>query len=320
MQRPQPRSRWKETHYLPKVLLHLVATQEERKGHEGVRPMKTSPKTSPFTPLIGYFQLIRPLNAVLAMVGVLVGYLLSWGGFYYTPSLVYGLLAVFCIASGGQAINDYFDYSIDSKRKAHRPLVTGKVSPRNALFFSMALFVLGVVFATFLSNLSLYIAAFFALMLIAYSAVMQKIKFMGNVIVALGTGFTFIFGASLFTITPLVVLIVFSAFLANWVREIVKDMDDVNEDKGHKQTLATLMKPHEVKVWAGILLLVAVFSGYLPHFLGLSNSYYLLLVTLANLVFILAGTQFFDDKAGQASSTLKKGMIIALLAQLSLLA
>jgi geranylgeranylglycerol-phosphate geranylgeranyltransferase len=320
MQRPQPRCGWKETHDLPEVLFYFLAIEEERKGHEGVRPMKTSPKSSPFTPLIGYLQLVRPLNAVLSMVGVLIGYLLSWGGFYYTPSLVYGLLAVFCISGAGQAINDYFDYSIDAKRKANRPLVTGKVSKRNALAFAMALFVLGVVFASYLSQLSLYIAAFFALMLIAYSAVMLKIKFVGNVIVALGTAFTFIFGASLFTITPLVLLIALSAFLANWVREIVKDMEDMKEDRGHKQTLATLLKPHEVKVWAGVLLLVAVFSGYLPHFFGLSNTYYLLLVTLANLVFILAGTQFFDDKAGDASSMLKKGMMIALLAQLSLLA
>lgn len=282
--------------------------------------MKTTPKPSFLTSLSGYVQLIRPLNAVLSMIGVLIGYLLSWGGFHYTPALAYGLLAVFCISGAGQAINDYFDYSIDAKRKANRPLIQGKVSKRNALAFAMALFVLGVVLASFLSHLSLYIAAFFALMLIAYSAVMQKIKFVGNVIVALGTGFTFIFGASLFTITPLVLLIALSAFLANWVREIVKDMEDVKEDKGHKQTLSTLMKSHEVKVFAGVLLLIAVFSGYLPHFAGLSNSYYLLLVTLANLVFILAGTQFFDDKAGQASSTLKKGMMIALLAQLSLLA
>ncbi|MEK6970389.1 MAG: geranylgeranylglycerol-phosphate geranylgeranyltransferase [archaeon] len=282
--------------------------------------MTTSSNSSPFTPMIGYLHLIRPLNAILSMVGVLIGYMLAWGGFYFTPQLVYGLLAVFCISGGGQAINDYYDYAIDRKRKADRPLVKGIVSRRNGLIFALALFGLGVVFASYLNELSFYIAVFFSILLILYSAVMQEIKFVGNVVVALGTGFTFIFGASILTIPPVVVLIAFSAFLANWVREIVKDMEDVEEDRGHKQTLPTLMKSHEVKVFTGVLLLVAVFSGYLPHFAGLSNSYYLLLVTLANLVFILAGTQFFDDKAGESASTLKKGMMIALLAQLSLLA
>lgn len=271
------------------------------------------------SPIKGYIQLIRPLNAVMSMIGVLIGYWLAFGGFNFNTHILYALISVFCISGAGQAINDYFDYEIDKKKKTNRPLVQGLVSRPMGLVFALVLFGLGIVLASFLSELSLYIAAFFSLMLIAYSAVMQKIKFVGNLVVALGTGFTFIFGASVILVTPLVLLIALSAFLANWVREIVKDMEDVNEDRGHKQTLATLLKPHEVKVYAGGLLLLTIVSGYLPYLFGLANQYYLLLVTLANGVFILAIPQFFDDKPGQAASMLKKGMLVALLAALSLL-
>ena len=117
----------------------------------------------------GFVQLLRPLNAVMSMIGVFIGYSLAYGGFHFDISLVYALLSVFFISGGGQAINDYFDYEIDKKRKANRPLVRGLISKKNGLIYSLALFALGIILASFLTETAFWIAVFFSILLILYN-------------------------------------------------------------------------------------------------------------------------------------------------------
>ncbi|MEK6901968.1 MAG: geranylgeranylglycerol-phosphate geranylgeranyltransferase [archaeon] len=267
----------------------------------------------------GFVQLVRPLNAIMSMIGVFIGYSLVYGGFHFDISLLYALLAVFCISGGGQAINDYFDYEIDRKQKTNRPLVKGVVSRKTGIIFSFALFALGMVLASYLSELAFWIAVFFSILLILYSALMQKIKFVGNVIVSLGVAFTFVFGASVVAITPLVLMIAIPAFFANWAREIVKDIEDAAEDKGHKITLPQLLKKNQVQWFTFALFGAAIVTGYLPTIFGFGDWKYPVLVTFSNIVFILAAHQLMKNNARKSQSNIKKGMMVGLLAQLSLM-
>ena len=254
----------------------------------------------------GFVQLLRPLNAVMSMIGVFIGYSLAYGGFHFDISLVYALLSVFFISGGGQAINDYFDYEIDKKRKANRPLVRGLISKKNGLIYSLALFALGIILASFLTETAFWIAVFFSILLILYSALMQKIKFVGNVIVSLGVAFTFIFGASAIGLVPIVLLIAIPAFFANWVREVIKDVEDAEEDKNHKITLPHILKKNHVK-WITLgLFMLAIITGYLPTFFGLGDWKYPLLVTLSNVVFILAVRAFVRNHAEKSQSLVKR--------------
>jgi 4-hydroxybenzoate polyprenyltransferase len=114
-------------------------------------------------------------------------------------------------------------------------------------------------------------------------------------------------------------MIALAAFLANWTREIVKDMEDKDADKGHKVTLPLIMKAEDVKKIVYLLLALTLIAGYLPTYAGEGTPYYTALVTMANVIFILAGKHVTHGRAAKAQSTLKKGMLIALLAQISLL-
>lgn len=255
----------------------------------------------------------------MSALGVYIGYLLALGVFTFNSAIAYAMLAVFVISGGGQTVNDYFDYEIDKRKKSSRPLANGIISRNHGLIFSLALFATGIILASFLNNETFWMAAFFSALLFLYSASMSKIKFMGNVFVALSVGFTFIFGASVVGVTPLVLMIALAAFLANWTREIVKDVEDVNEDRGHKITLPLLMNAHQVNYIILILLFFTILAGYLPVLFAHANVFYAILVTLSNIIFILAGRHVLDKHAAQAQSFLKKGMLIALLAALSLL-
>jgi geranylgeranylglycerol-phosphate geranylgeranyltransferase len=321
LQCPKPGKRGKETHYLQKVRRGLVAVEEERKGYEGVNamPKKKSSSPKPSNAKNPYLELIRPLNALMSMIGVYIGYILSQGHFVFTTSIGYALVSVFCIAGAGQAINDYFDADIDKKQKSHRPIPSGRITKRHALVFSILLFALGIVLASFLDPLTFAIATFFSALLFLYSATMKHVKFFGNVMVALSVAFTFVFGASVNQVTPLVVLVSLSPFFSNWVREIMKDVEDEAQDQGTKLTLPHILKQNQVNAMVVVLLFFTLLAGYLPALLGEAGMGYTLLVSVANVVFILAGKELLNNHPTPAASLMKKGMMIGLVALLSLL-
>ncbi|MFH0970324.1 MAG: geranylgeranylglycerol-phosphate geranylgeranyltransferase [Candidatus Diapherotrites archaeon] len=264
-------------------------------------------------------ELIRPLNAFMSMIGVYLGYAISMSGIFFDLSIGYALLSVFFISGAGQTINDYFDAAIDAKQKKHRPIPSGRIQKKHVLIFALLLFGLGILFASFINPLTFAIASFFAVLLFLYSATMKSVKFFGNIIVALSVGFTFIFGASVHTITPLVVLVSFSPFFANWAREIIKDVEDAEQDRGNKLSLSHILNARGVNIIVGIVLFFTLATAYLPSFLAGAGFIYTLLVTFANLIFILAGRDLMEKRPEQASALMKKGMLVGLVALASLL-
>ncbi len=290
-------------------------------------PLSKTKKTNPKNParsntaiLKGFVQLLRPLNGIMSMIGVYIGYSLSVGIFTFNPTILYAMLAVFFISGGGQAINDYFDYEIDRKRKSNRPLANQIISKKTGLVYSLGLFGIGILLASYINDISLYIAGFFSLLLILYSSLMQEIKFVGNVIVSLSVAFTYIFGSAANQITPLVLMIAIPAFFANWGREIIKDVEDQNEDKGYKLTLPLVAKEKHVQYFTFFILLLGLITGYLPLYFGYGKLVWFgLLVTISNIVFVWAGKELSEKNFQRSSIHMKQGMMTGLLAQLSLL-
>ncbi|MDP2666045.1 MAG: UbiA family prenyltransferase [Candidatus Diapherotrites archaeon] len=265
-----------------------------------------------------YVEIIRPINAVMAIIGTFLGHAIATHSFSLPFPLFLAMLAVLCIISAGQSINDFFDLDVDTKTGKKKPLVQGKIKRGHVFWFAIALFLIGVFIASMINFLAFAIAAFFAAMLFLYSAVMGKIKFFGNIIVALGVGFTFLFGASVATITPLVLMMALVAFLSNWAREIVKDVEDAEADKGLKLTLPHILSPTQTNIIIFGLLTLAILAAYLPILTGLGNLYYGILATITNLIFILAARQLVYRDPAKASALLKRGMLIGLIAPLTL--
>lgn len=277
---------------------------------------KSHSSTSVFS---GFVALLRPVNAAMASVGAFIGYALATGGLHFSRELFLAMLAVFFISGGGQAINDYFDIAIDKKRKATRPMASGLISPQMGLIYSLALFALGTLLASFINHDAFLMAGFFSLLLIAYSVMMSKIKFAGNVIVSVSVAFTYLFGATAAAITPLVLFVAIPAFFGNWAREVVKDVEDKKEDKGYKITLPQVLNTHQVNFVVLTLLVIAVFTGYLPVIFAHASAWYAGFITISNVIFILAARELVKGDAQQSASRMKKAMLVALIAQLSLL-
>ena len=109
--------------------------------------------------LFPFFVLVRPANILTAITDILAG--VSIAGILYlnelTSDMIYSLLllvvSTICLYSGGIVFNDVFDIEIDRKERPKRPLPSGEIPYRNAIFIGAILLVSGVVTA-FVSSFS----------------------------------------------------------------------------------------------------------------------------------------------------------------------
>ncbi len=262
-----------------------------------------------------YLELIRVGNCIMAVIATLIGYFLVTQELSLV--LLFGLISVFLICAGGQAINDVYDLEIDKKINKNKPIPSGRISRRNALIFSYVLFVIGICVSFLINGLAFIIAIVFSFLLIIYSQNLYKIKYIGNIVVALGTAFTFIFGASVTGFVPFIIFVfALSAFFANMAREVTKDFEDLKKDKSFKKTLPMISKDfaNRIIVFYYFLSISFAISAYILFSLNLVYLFFVWLTTFVflNCVFTLGKKDF---KKSQSFS--KKGMLLSLIAFIS---
>lgn len=115
-------------------------------SHVGSRPAAT---------LVGaYVALTKPRIIELLLITTVPTMVLAHGGWPDTWLVVWTVLGGTLAAGGANAINMFIDRDIDRlmQRTQNRPLVTGKISPRNALLFAVALEIVAFVILAVSSN------------------------------------------------------------------------------------------------------------------------------------------------------------------------
>lgn len=146
--------------------------------------------------------------------------------------LLIAILIVWTYTGAGNALNDYCDADIDRINRPQRPIPQGLVSRRAALAISIGLFVFGSLLALPLLTLPIAVIMLFAMMLlISYSTTFKVLPFWGNVVVSLILGMAFLFGASVFGDIQRGIPPFLLAFGFNLIREVVKDMQDIDGDR-----------------------------------------------------------------------------------------
>jgi geranylgeranylglycerol-phosphate geranylgeranyltransferase len=260
-----------------------------------------------------YLNLMRVNNCAMAAIAVLIGYTIVTFEFSIYAGIA--MLSAFLICGGGQAINDVFDLEIDKKINKKKPIPSGKISKNNALTFSGILFLVGIILASLINPLALMIAAIFAFLLIAYAAILYKVKYLGNIVVALGTAFTFIYGASVTESIPVLILVfATSAFFANMSREITKDFEDLKKDKGFKKTLPMISKKLAKGFVISYHLLAILFAMIAFIFFLQENIAYLIMILLATITFGQSARMLINNDYARSQKKCKKGMLFSLLA------
>jgi 4-hydroxybenzoate polyprenyltransferase len=275
-----------------------------------------------------YLQLIRYKNLLLlAFMQLLFRY-----GFLKLQKIdlalthfQYGLLvlATVLIAAGGYVINDIFDQETDDENKPTKRVVGNSISESVGYNIYAGLTITGVVIGYWLSN-EIYRSGFFtififiAALLYFYATSLKQMLLLGNIAVALLLsfsvliiGFFDIFPATADDNRPIMSMI-FSilkdyaifAFILNFIREIVKDCEDVKGD--YHQQMSTLPIvlgiPKTSKVVFGLLLVpISILLWYINSYLMSNNLYYAVLysVTLVLTPLIFCAVKIWNAKQKQ---------------------
>ena len=171
----------------------------------------------------------------------------------------FGLLvaASLCLAAAGNIINDIVDVETDQINKPSKVIVGSKISEKRAyqLFFTFN--IIGVLLGFYLSHL-IGKNGFFAIFVIisallyVYATYLKQTFLIGNIVVSLLVAFSILI-VGVFELSPVItpenhstqntffkIVLDYAvfAFLLNFVREIVKDLEDVDGD--HNAGMRTL--------------------------------------------------------------------------------
>ncbi len=277
-----------------------------------------------------YLELMRYKNCLMAGFASIIGTLIAFNiltsdafisynsdifPFFYA-GLVF--LAVFLISGAGNTINDYFDVRIDSINRPERPIPSGRIKLKEALYFSYILFAFGTFMAFSINLMCGLIALFNSLLLIFYAKTLKSTPLLGNLSIGYLTGSSFLFGASVFGFEGLKALFILFllAALAITAREIVKDLEDMEGDKKEgADTLPLRIGAKKASYLAVFIGFLAVFLSPLPYLMSILGLRYLYLVLLADLGFLAAIYQLISrDNLTKSSKMFKIAMFFALIA------
>ncbi len=234
-------------------------------------------------------KLIRIENTILAAIGVFLGSFFSDIDIFKNFYIVFSSsLSAFFITGFGNINNDIVDFQTDLKNKKNRPLITGDFSLKEAILLQYIFLILGFLVVWKWKYL-LFISSSVSIILLGYNKIFKKLPIIGNIIVASLVSLTYIYGSltSIYVNNMLkidFIPIVF-IFLINFIREVVKDIEDYYGDKelGYK-TLPIVIGPNKTKIFLYVLYLIFIPLLFYPVFKGVYGRVYLFLMLM--LVFL----------------------------------
>ncbi|MCF7827145.1 MAG: geranylgeranylglycerol-phosphate geranylgeranyltransferase, partial [Candidatus Marinimicrobia bacterium] len=177
-----------------------------------------------------WITILRPLNLLQATLAVVLTTAFL-GELEQTNILILLILSVITINAGGNIINDIYDLEIDRINRPDRPLPSGAMSVKQARIYLIFLFAAGSLFSWSISLQAFIIAGLISIpTLIAYSACFKRQPLIGNLTVSFMLGLAFIYVGSAFGNIPATLVMAALAFGFTLIREIVKDLEDMEGD------------------------------------------------------------------------------------------
>ena len=225
--------------------------------------------------------IMRPINVVVAaLAAIMSAYILE--NFYYSLTSICTLIIVVFYTGGANAFNDYCDYEIDLINRPNRPLSRGIINSNEAFIFSILMFLIGSLVALLLPLKATIVSVGIALpLMIIYSLRLKGILIIGNIVVSMILGLSFIFfGLSHGNILPMIVPS-FLAFGLTLLRELIKDIADIVGDKENNLKTLPIVIGEEKSIFVSYFLIFIIgFGSLMPYYFNIYGNYYLILLIL----------------------------------------
>ena len=277
--------------------------------------------------LLAFFRLIRWKNLLfIALTQFLFYYCIivpSLPVSYYLlsntltqPLFLLLVVSSIFIAAAGYIINDYFDINIDRINKPEKMVVEKIINRRWAILLHWLITTIGLIISLYIgfkTSFIVFIANIICTLLLwFYSTTFKKKLLSGNIIISLltawtvlvlyfATNITYHSGTSLSPyiyaafnrIFKFAVLYGGFAFIISLIREVVKDIEDMEGDSKYNcKTMPIVWGIPTSKVFAGVWLVVligilSIIQFYALQLGWLLISFYCLLVVVLPLIWIL---------------------------------
>ncbi len=300
--------------------------------------------------LLPYISITRPKNLLLIGLTQYIIYTFLFNRSIVEVSLkgillYYFIFDTMLIAAGGYIINDIIDYNTDIINKPQKTYFQNQIPTRYGKMYYYSVLLVGMLLSIYIAiktnNLpliSLYPLA--CSILYIYSKKYKSSILAGNIIVSLFVGFVsgiiliaerqVLFSSTIDqwqseVVQLLIVYIIFS-FLVNLIREIIKDIEDIEGDKNNAYLTLPIKYGIDVaKLWAtGIavfaIFVLAVWIYFTNIDLDFRTQVYLILFVAGPLVVILQIlTQTTHKRDFSKISTILKWTLLAGLGALILI-
>lgn len=265
---------------------------------------------------VGYLKLFRLGNCAMAAVGALLAAVVCVGidGLSdFVGELAFSLAVVVAFTAAGNAYNDYFDREVDKVAHPERPIPSGTVTPYGASLASVVLFAISVAFSFFVNLWSVIIVVTSVFVMVGYERFLKAEGLAGNLAISWLTGALFLFGGAAVDSLELAWILAALAFLATLGREIVKDIQDIEGDRGTRKTLPMRIGVRNAGILGSVAFISAVSFSPLPYLLDLLSVWYVPVVLASDAIFIYCALIHFENPE-RGQKVAKLAMLIALIA------
>jgi len=230
----------------------------------------------------------------------------------FSINLLLGFVTAFTLTGASMAINDYYDRQIDAINEPNRPIPSGAVSPKEALYFAIVLSIIGFI-AAFGTNVPcLMVAAIAWVVSITYVTKGKSTGLPGNFLVSTCVMIPFIYGG--FAVEKLELpIVIFAAivFLSNTGREITKGIVDVRGDTYRNiRTIAVLYGEKDAAFASSIFFISAVGLTPFPWLWRLVSNWFLPLVILTDIGLIASSLSLIRDYSRDNARRVKNLILV----------
>ena len=250
-------------------------------------------------------KISRPENVIITFFAVIIGAVIVAGINSLQINIVWGGVSIALACAAGNIINDIYDIEIDKINKPDRVLPSNKLSVSAAKILYAVILLISLALSVTNGMVSLVFVFSVNVVLFLYSIDLKKRILIGNLTVALLTASALIYGGQIAgNITGSIIPAVF-ALLINFIRELVKDMEDVKGDS-EKGVLSFPQKYGSIttKKFIYLLSFILILATLYPFLFRIYKIEYFIVVMLAvNPVLVYFIKSLIDD---DSSKNLKK--------------
>ncbi|VAX24646.1 Similar to (S)-2,3-di-O-geranylgeranylglyceryl phosphate synthase [hydrothermal vent metagenome] len=265
-------------------------------------------------------KMSRPINCFITFITVVVACFICGGTLNDLWLIFVGGIIGLLVTASGNLINDYYDIEADRINRPSRVLPSEIVSPTTAVLFSLVFNFAALILSLFL-GLWLFVITFVTVaLLFLYSYKLKNIPLVSNAVIAFLTGLAFIFGSIIVGNVLCGIIPALFAFMINFMRELVKDIEDIDGDRAVGSSTYPIkygvVNSVNIITVSGVTLILLT---TIPFLFNIYNvKYFIIVMPFVNGILVFVISRLRRDPSrynlNLSSSLLKLDMIIGIIA------